>query len=199
MLSRAVLFVNLKTEVILRICAKITCENSNNRGRILRIISKCDEMRDTTKQNSKMRLIMTDTFFSIPQGKLVFRQFKLPDRKGALMHFKPYYSLATSLPRLINNYECVSLDKDLTYALACVLMISLNIEKHINRRMFKFLLPDFVNIFIEHIPTVGNFVCMQVVVKSAQNNVHKSCNDALKILKNLMQELSITEDELIFP
>lgn len=77
------------------------------------------------------------------------------------MHFE-YYSLAASLPRLINNYKCVALDKDLTYALACVLMVSLNIEKQINRRMYTFVLPDFVNIFIEHIPTVGDFVCMQV-------------------------------------
>ncbi|GAB1869760.1 hypothetical protein CAJAP_10839 [Camponotus japonicus] len=142
---------------------------------------------------------MTDIFFSIPRGKLVLRQFKLPDRKGALMLFKPYYSLATSLPRLINNYERVALDKDLTYALACVLKVSLNIDKQINRRMYTFDIPDFVNILIEYIPTVGNFVCMQVLVKSAQNNVHRSCNDALEILKNLMQELSITEDELISP
>lgn len=80
------------------------------------------------------------------------------------MLFKPYYSLATSLPRLINNYERVALDKDLTYALACVLMVSLNIDKQINRRMYTFDIPDFVNILIEYIPTVGNFVCMQVSI-----------------------------------
>lgn len=106
-------------------------------------------------------------------------------------------------------------------------MNSLNIEKIKNRLIYNFILPDFVNIFFEQIPNVAyyvniqvrinlyvtlqapinkiiqfdidNIILIQILVKSTQKNINMSCNDALEKLKNLMQELSITEDELISP
>ncbi|CAL1681925.1 unnamed protein product [Lasius platythorax] len=192
MLSQATLFVNFEAETILRIRAKIT-----NNNRIADIVTKSDEMRDITdNEQTKTIFAVTDIFFLVPQGHLMLRRYE-QNNKGSLIFYKKHYPLITHLPGSINSYECVPIDIDLTCALTWVLILPLHIKKQVNRVMQSFMLPDYTNIIIEAIPSIGNIIHIQVLVKSTQRNVNKSCNDALEMIKNLMQKLSITEDDLM--
>ncbi|XP_012230832.2 uncharacterized protein [Linepithema humile] len=144
------------------------------------IISKAKELSNDDKTIIKQH----DTFFKVQEGKLKLRKFE--NGTAELI----FYNRPCVLGPKLSNYDKVTLSSNVVDSLVDILSQSIGVLG-IVKKVRELYIVGQTRVHIDQVDGLGDFIELEVVLQD------QDIETGQKIADNLMQALSIKEDDLI--
>ncbi|XP_014471808.1 PREDICTED: uncharacterized protein LOC106742947 [Dinoponera quadriceps] len=159
--------------------------NVEIKSRLQDIDSAISKAKQLSGSNNAIVIKQHDTFFKAAEGRLKIRQFE--DNTAEYIFYKRPNVLG---PKLC-SYNKITLNTDTTELLLNILSESMGVVGVVKKIRQLFIVGQ-TRIHIDQVDGLGNFVELEVVLQEDQD-----VETGQKIANDLMQALSVTNDDLI--